>query len=636
MHTVISKAMLPHHMNTYKSQTCPLFVAQVLLIIFIYLLTPQPAQAQAAFVVNENGNFHDAVPGPVTGSNQVTNWSLMGMSYADYEIVADTADANNHFLKVSVTDKEGASNPWSVQAIHSNIRLQAGIRYDVLVELKVMNAGSARIQIHPQGLGADDVALFGLEVPTEQWATLWTGSFRAAADGRISVALHFSHPDNPENVIFLIDRLEVRESESLMEPPSDIPLASGHDKFLGSIASSAHRPYWTSYWNQLTPENAGKWRSVERVRGERDWSTLDSKYELTRDLEIPFRFHVLLWGSQQPDWITGLPEDEQLLAIEDWFRAVAERYPDIEYLEVLNEQLPGHGGLPYRDALGGAGETGWDWIINAFQLARDIFPQHTQLMINDYGILGNLTNLERYLEIIELLQERNLIDAIGVQGHHFTVQGSRNNPRPTTTILNRSLNMLGATGLPIQVTELDIGGNPMLVENLTEEQSDQNQLDDYQRIFPVLWEHPSVEGITLWGYRPGGWRPEYEMHLVRDDGSERPAMVWLREYLANSVPSFALVEPEFDQDRTLHLLGNYPNPFNPSTSIQYRLYEPARVSIRVYDTSGRLIRTLIDGQKQPSGSHTITFDAGDLASGTYVYRIRAGSATRTGSMLLLK
>ena len=67
--------------------------------------------------------------------------------------------------------------------------------------------------------------------------------------------------------------------------------------------------------------------------------------------------------------------------------------------------------------------------------------------------------------------------------------------------------------------------------------SDQVELDDYRRILPVFWEHPALIGVTLWGYRPGLWRDAQGAALLRADGSEKPAMMWLRTYLApNSRP----------------------------------------------------------------------------------------------------
>ena len=74
--------------------------------------------------------------------------------------------------------------------------------------------------------------------------------------------------------------------------------------------------------------------------------------------------------------------------------------------------------------------------------------------------------------------------------------------------------------MPIYVTELDIDGP-----------DDEAQLRDYQRIFPVFWEHPAVHGMTLWGFRPGLWRTKEGANLVRGDGTERPALKWLKEYL---------------------------------------------------------------------------------------------------------
>ena len=56
-----------------------------------------------------------------------------------------------------------------------------------------------------------------------------------------------------------------------------------------------------------------------------DWTELDQAVQLAEDNGFPFRFHVLLWGSQQPDWIEELPAAEQLEEIRQWFEAVSQR-----------------------------------------------------------------------------------------------------------------------------------------------------------------------------------------------------------------------------------------------------------------------------------------------------------------------
>ena len=428
------------------------------------------------------------------------------------------------------------------------------------------------------------------------------------------------------NLYFSVENLDNGEPGSTTMPApawEGPPLASDQPKFVGNIYSSPQIENFESYWNQVTPENAGKWGSVEGTRDVMNWTGLDAAYKLAKDNGFPFHFHVLLWGAQQPSWINDLTAEEQLEEITEWFDSVAVRYPDIDYLEVVNESLPGHnppdglnGRANYKAALGGDGETGWDWVLNAFRMAREKFPVTTQLMINDYGIIGSLTSTNQYLGLIHLLQDENLIDIIGVQGHAFTTTA------PTAT-MRSCLTSLSTTGLPIQVTELDIDGP-----------SDEIQLQDYQRIFPALYEHPGVMGITLWGWRPGLWRNDQGAYIINSDGSERPALEWLRTYL-DSVDVTVSVDDISNPLYTFQLSDNYPNPFNPSTAISYEIPKRSEVSIKIYDITGRLVTTLVDDVKN-AGQHIVTFRANQLSSGVYFYRLQAGSYSAVKRMMLLK
>ena len=300
------------------------------------------------------------------------------------------------------------------------------------------------------------------------------------------------------------------------------------------MSSPTQNLNFNAYFNQVTPENGGKWGSVEGTRDVMNWSELDTAYSVAKNnalkapgdprdgspYPLPFRLHTLVWGNQQPNWIAALPPAEQLEEIEEWFREAAARYPNVDFIDVVNEPLhdppddPADGG--YIQALGGSGMTGWDWVIKSFELARQYFP-HAKLGINEFSVTNDGNLARRYVEIIDLLKERGLIDTVGVQGHAFSTRV----PAATT---RANLDLLAATGLPIYVTELDIDGP-----------TDEIQLADYQRIFPVFWEHPAVRGVTLWGYRPGHWRTAQGAYIVLDNGAERPAMLWLKEYLPNAV-----------------------------------------------------------------------------------------------------
>lgn len=85
----------------------------------------------------------------------------------------------------------------------------------------------------------------------------------------------------------------------------------------------------------------------------------------------------------------------------------------------------------------------------------------------------------------------------------------------------------------------------------------------------------------------------------------------------------------------LRLSQNYPNPFNPSTIISYHLPAQDLVTLRVYDMLGRQVAMLVN-EMQAAGSHQVTFDASYLTSGVYLYKLTAGSETKTGRMTLIK
>ncbi len=125
--------------------------------------------------------------------------------------------------------------------------------------------------------------------------------------------------------------------------------------------------------------------------------------------------------------------------------------------------------------------------------------------------------------------------------------------------------------------------------------------------WPAEWTFPEES------YQPEGTLP-FEMN---------PAAPTAIERIGDELPTKIALE------------ANYPNPFNPVTNIEYSLTDTEQISIKVYDLTGRLVSTLLDSV-MPAGSYRVTFDAQDLASGIYVYRLESTSATITRKMVLLK
>jgi endo-1,4-beta-xylanase len=288
-------------------------------------------------------------------------------------------------------------------------------------------------------------------------------------------------------------------------------LARG-SKFLGNIIAGNVPSSFGTYWNQVTPENATKWGAVEGSRNVMNWGGADTSYNYALSKGMPFKFHTLVWGNQEPTWVKGLSAADQKNEVTQWIKLAGQRYPKAEYVDVVNEPL--HAKPSFRNAIGGDGSTGWDWVIWSFQQARQAFP-NAKLLINEYGIIGDPNAASQYLNIINILKSRGLVDGIGIQCHYFNMDNV------STSTMTNVLNTLGSTGLPIYVSELDMTGN------------DATQLARYQQKFPVLWKHPSVKGITLWGYIQGQtW--ETNTHLLNSNGSERPALQWLKQYLSSN------------------------------------------------------------------------------------------------------
>lgn len=399
------------------------------------------------------------------------------------------------------------------------------------------------------------------------------------------------------------------------EPPLDQPpLAVGASKWLGMVCCNNQRPFLENYFNQVTPENAGKWGSVEGTRDEYNWTALDEALAVAQANGFPFRFHVLVWGSQQPPWIAALPPEEQLEEIREWFQAVADRYGDqLDLIEVVNEfdnQPPNADNEGnYIEALGGAGESGFDWVLTAFRMAREIFPPSAQLMLNEYSVLNTDERTGRYVELVETLQAEGLINGIGVQGHAFSTGG------PVEQQV-ANLDRLGATGLPIYITEMDVDGPPLV------------QLATFQRIFPAFWEHPSVAGITLWGYREGMWREPQEATLVYPNGAEKPALRWLKGYLRGTTP-------QIEGPTTATVAAGYA----PRTELAaFEARDPAGAP---YPEGTEISWGVLPRTGVPEdASHAVIFDAAGrlrlvgatLAAGTYSVRIFADADTTVSDL----
>ncbi len=121
------------------------------------------------------------------------------------------------------------------------------------------------------------------------------------------------------------------------------------------------------------------------------------------------------------------------------------------------------------------------------------------------------------------------------------------------------------------------------------------------------------------------------------DGAEKKLklIVGNHQFATTQAGDIGLVPEQFE------LLQNFPNPFNPETSIRYNLPEASRVSIVIYDLLGRRVRTLIDSQQKETGYFTARWNGlddlgGQVATGVYIYQLKTSSKSISRKMILLK
>lgn len=191
----------------------------------------------------------------------------------------------------------------------------------------------------------------------------------------------------------------------------------------------------------------------------------------------------------------------------------------------------------------------------------------------------------------------------------------------------------GEWGFEIDISGIEIVGN---LKKST-------LLDDFKVVHNLVnTDSLYISGAASKGFSSSGLLIQFD--IIVNSNIDKFPITELRVLLNEGKPtvkvelgSITIVSNEEDLELTneITLHQNYPNPFNPSTNITYQLPEARDVNISVFDITGRLIQILQNGKKA-AGSYTLNFQASNLSSGVYFYRITAGDFVQTQRMLLIK
>ena len=290
----------------------------------------------------------------------------------------------------------------------------------------------------------------------------------------------------------------------------------------GNVEAGGGVPSYYTLWNQITCENESKWSSVEGSRGNFNWSGADNAFNYAKQHNFTHKFHALVWGAQYPGWLENLAPTERFAAMTNWFDHAKARYEILPMIDVVNEAVGLHqkGNPLMKETLGGGGKTGYDWLIKAFEMAYERWPDAI-LIYNDFNSLDWDVDVNNYITLVRTLRDAGApIDAYGNQSHDV-------NSINESHLKDNLKKQQDALQMPMFITELDI--------NIAD---DTQQLNQYKKVLPNMWELPYCAGVTLWGYVLGAtWVTN--SGLYKDNGEERPAMTWIKEYMQTEVAKTA-------------------------------------------------------------------------------------------------
>jgi len=295
-----------------------------------------------------------------------------------------------------------------------------------------------------------------------------------------------------------------------------------------------------TFGNELKPENVLVQSECQALAQSGDEtevavsiSSARSLLDFCQENDIPVRGHVLVWHSQTPGWFfkEGYSDDgdwvseEVMLGrmesyIKNLMELLATEYPDVEFYawDVVNEAWLDDGS--YRT--GGTYEensnySGWvkvfgdnSFIDYAFEYARKYAPEGCKLYYNDFNeYMPDKTSA--IIEMATRLQEKGLIDGIGMQSHLDV-------SFPSISTYEKALKAFAETGLDIQITELDVTTSD------TSEQGLETQAQYYSDIMDLAVEYSdSISAVVIWGTTDDvSWRSAKLPVLFNEDYTAKP------------------------------------------------------------------------------------------------------------------
>ncbi|KAF2294411.1 hypothetical protein GH714_010771 [Hevea brasiliensis] len=263
---------------------------------------------------------------------------------------------------------------------------------------------------------------------------------------------------------------------SIKQTQSSFPFGCGMNHYI--VENVDYQNWFASRFRYTTFTNEMKWYSTEKKQGQENYTIADAMVRFAKQNGISIRGHNIFWDDPkyQPDWVKNLSPNDLREAAAKRINSVVSRYAgQLIAWDVMNENL--HFSF-YEDKLGE------DASAEYFSTAHQLDPG-TRLFMNEYNTIEDCTDeaanpfnyKKRLEEILSYPGNQGILAGIGVQGHFSSDQ-------PNLAYMRASLDILATTGLPIWLTEVDVGRGP-------------NQAEYLEQVLREGYSHPGVEGIIM-------------------------------------------------------------------------------------------------------------------------------------------
>jgi endo-1,4-beta-xylanase len=458
----------------------------IITVISVSVVTILSVKAASALIVHD---FEDGLSG----------WVARGTT----EIVElSTEEANSGTQSVKISERTAT---WNGATVDVTDTLSLGVTYTFGVYIKYVGdsySGTQNFSLQLQyndGVSDNYMNINTAAVTKGNWTYL-EGDYTVPTDAtnvQIYVESQYnSSPSEQDLMDFYIDDFtatptdlpDIQEDiESLKDVYSDYFILGGAGT-ASEIALQPSKDLFNKHYNSLTPGNELKPDSVldydetiayveesgNETNPQVNLRKVRTLLEFARDNDIPVRGHTLVWHNQTPDWffregystdtsVAWVSKEVMLQRLENYIKNVMELietdYPEVEFYawDVVNEAVDPSTSTGMRNPGSPsttAGNSLWmetigeEYIVKAFEYAREYAPDGCKLFYNDYNEYES-TKMNFILGILEELKAQDLVDGMGMQSH-WTMD------YPTVSMVETAVRNYTDLGLEVQLTEVDM------------------------------------------------------------------------------------------------------------------------------------------------------------------------------------